>query len=426
MTKLHSRCFRFLCLAGALLVTAPLAVADDYRDARADLVAAYGANDFDAMVVAARRALQARPGYPGALFNLALAHALNDDAAASLQVLDVLAGKGVDFGAADMDEFAALRALPAWDDYTNRVKALYVPVGQAGVAMRLDDGDFVPEGIAVDAAGNVYLGSIRKGELRRNAELLSRRQGHWSVFGMRLDGDGGLWFASAAIAQMSNVGEDQGRTGLFRLDTATGEVTRSALLPVGEGEQLLGDLIHHENVVFSTDSLGGAVYRFDIGKGSFTALVEPGALGSPQGLALDADNTHLYVADYIGGLYRISLDDGSMVRLERPDSVTDYGIDGLYRYHDELIAIQNGIRPHRVTAFRLGEDGVSIVSARTLLSNHEAFDEPTLGAIRGEDFYLVANSHWNRFDAENRLPEGLSGPIVLKLRLAAQSAVDRQ
>ncbi|MEJ2258517.1 MAG: hypothetical protein P8X98_16300, partial [Woeseiaceae bacterium] len=44
------------------------------------------------------------------------------------------------------------------------------------------------------------------------------------------------------------------------------------------------------------------------------------------------------------------------------------------------------------------------------------FDEPTLGAMRADGFYFVANSHWNRFDQENRLPDGLSGPIVLKLR----------
>jgi len=29
----------------------------------------------------------------------------------------------------------------------------------------------------------------------------------------------------------------------------------------------------------------------------------------------------------------------------------------------------------------------------------------------------VANSHWNRFDAENNLPEDLSGPIVLRVSL---------
>jgi len=423
--KFRTRWIRSFCLAGTALVAAPLALADDYRDARADLVAAYQANDYDTMVVAARKALEARPGFPGALFNLALAHVLNDEAEDSLRVLEMLAGMGVDFGADEMDEFAALRALPEWASFTRRVKALYAPVGQASVALQLDDGHFVPEGIAVDDDGNIYLGSIRKGELLRNADVLSHRRGHWSVFGMRFDDDGGLWFASAAVAQMSDVGGDEGKTGLFRLDVQTGAVTRSALLPRSDGKQLLGDLVIDDNVIFSTDSLGGAVYRYDIENDAFTAIVEPGDMGSPQGLVLDEGREHLYVADYIGGLYRISLKDEARVRISLPDAATAYGIDGLYRHNNELIAIQNGIRPHRVTAFRLSDDGLSIVSARTLLSNHEAFDEPTLGVVRGDDFYVVANSHWNRFDAENRLPDGLSGPIILKLRLPSHSGVDR-
>jgi len=89
----------------------------------------------------------------------------------------------------------------------------------------------------------------------------------------------------------------------------------------------------------------------------------------------------------------------------------------LYRHGNELIAIQNGIRPHRVVAYRLSDDGVSIEASRTLASNLPEFDEPTLGVVRGDDFYFVANSHWNRFDTENRLPDGLSGPIILILEL---------
>ena len=99
---------------------------------------------------------------------------------------------------------------------------------------------------------------------------------------------------------------------------------------------------------------------------------------------------------------------------------TDYGIDGMYIYGDELIAIQNGVRPHRVVAFKLSGDGLSITGSRVLASNLPEFDEPTLGTIRGDYFYFVANSHWNRFDQENQLPEGLSGPIILKVSLASQ------
>lgn len=57
----------------ALLIAATTAIADNYAEARARLVAAYQAQDYSAMVEAAGEALQARPGYPGARFNLALA-----------------------------------------------------------------------------------------------------------------------------------------------------------------------------------------------------------------------------------------------------------------------------------------------------------------------------------------------------------------
>ena len=104
-----------------------------------------------------------------------------------------------------------------------------------------------------------------------------------------------------------------------------------------------------------------------------------------------------------------------------PERTSAYGIDGLYRYGDELIAIQNGIRPHRVVAFTLSDDGGAVTASRVLAANLADFDEPTLGVVSGGDFYFVANSHWNRFDRENRLPDDLSGPVILKLDLGRNS-----
>jgi hypothetical protein len=376
------------------------AFADDYAAARAELVAAYQAQDYDAMVAAARDSLDARPGFPGALFNLALAEMLSGDSVASLRTLNTLLTRGIDFGADEMDEFAALRDVPGWDAYRQGIEALYEPVGEAQVALQLDIDRFVPEGIAFDANGEAYLGSIHQGQLIKvvgEPHIISDRAGHWSVFGMRFHEDGGLWFASAAIAQMAAVGEDEGKTGLFRIDPDTGEVTHSAILPDNADAQLLGDLVIKGDTIFTTDSLSGAVYQYDVATRQFTTIVNPGEMGSPQGLVAN----------------------GSKVKLAVPDSTTDYGIDGLYRHGNELIAIQNGIRPHRVVAYRLSDDGVSIETSRTLASNLPEFDEPTLGVVRGDDFYFVANSHWNRFDTENRLPDGLSGPIILKVRVTS-------
>ena len=395
--------------------------ADDYGDARAELVAAYQAEDFSAMQLAAHKAVAARPGYPGALFNLALAYTLNDNHRDSLRILRRLLAKGVDFGIADLDQFVAVRELDGWSSYHADVQALNEPMGIAEIVSTHSEPKFVPEGIAIDADGQLYLGSIRTGQLIRlssSADILIERDTHWSVFGMRFHADGGLWFASAAVPQLADVGSEEGRTGLFRLDVSSGTITKTAILPQYESAQVLGDLvIADENTIYTTDSLTGAIYRYYIDANEFEVLVERGTLGSPQGLVFDDSGRYLYVADYIGGLYRVSVQDGSFVKVDVDDGLTDYGIDGMYRYGNELVVIQNGVRPHRVAALQLGDNGHSITGSRILASNLQQFDEPTLGVVRGDDFYFVANSHWNRFDRENKLPEGLAGPVIMRLPL---------
>ena len=74
------------------------------------------------MVVAADKALLARPGYPAARFNLALAHALAGNAEASLGELEALLAAGIDFGVADLDDFAPVRALPDWARFERGVR----------------------------------------------------------------------------------------------------------------------------------------------------------------------------------------------------------------------------------------------------------------------------------------------------------------
>lgn len=220
------------------------------------------------------------------------------------------------------------------------------------------------------------------------------------------------------MPQFANVGDDAGQSGLFRYDTERDEISHTALLPESDDPQVLGDLvIGSDDLIYATDSLSGVLYRYRIASDTYEVIVDRGVFGSPQGLVLDATAQFLYVADYVGGLYRVTLENGDVEKVAIAANVTDYGIDGLYRYGNELIAIQNGVQPHRVAALTLDDDGLSITAARTIAANLEEFDEPTLGFVSGDDFYFVANSHWNRFDAQNELPSALSGPIILRVSL---------
>jgi len=410
-------------LSAALLVAALPAAADDYDDARADLLAAYEAVDYTAMRAAAERALAARPGYPGAMFNLAFAQVLDGDPDASLATLNRLAAQKIDFGIADIEGFAPLKELSGWDDYFERVAAIKEPIGNARVVWTYPTSKFIPEGIAVSAEKELYLGSIRHGDIVRigvneRRVASARGVGHWSVFGMRLKGDA-LWYVSSAIAEFEGLSaQDAGSNGLYAVDTRDGRLLRSAPLPKTDGEQVLGDLVIADaDTIFLTDQADGVVYRYSIRENSFQTLLARGTIVSPQGLVLDARREHLYVADYVGGIYRVALASGAVEGVSAEANTSLYGIDGLYRYRDELIAIQNGIRPHRVVALTLSDDGRSVVGSRILAMNLAQFDEPNLGQVVGDAFVFIANSHWNRFDAQGELPVGLSGPVVLEVEL---------
>ena len=417
---------RSLLILAAILGNTPALAGGDYAQSRANMVDAYRSGDFARMVVFADQALQARPGFPGALFNLALAQALANDPATALATLNRLADIQVDPGALEMEEFSALAKLPGWPDYLGRVQELRQPVGKPDIAFELDQGDFIPEGIALADDGTAYLGSIRHGSLLRltgndSAELISTpsSSGHWSVMGMHLDAQGQLWLASSALAQLQGLAtEDAGQSGLFRLNPDTGEVTHRAVLPADGREHVLGDLaIADSGRLYTTDSLTGMVYEYRTGTGKFTPLVDEGTFQSPQGLVLDASGENLYLADYNHGIYRLGLASGKVDKLVTPGDVSPHGVDGLYRHGKDLIAIQNGIRPHRVVRWRLDDSGLKILSAQILAMNLPEFDEPTLGAIYRDRFYFVANSHWNRFTRDNSLPGDLRGPVILRVPL---------
>ena len=110
-----------LVLFLAVLLFGQNVLADAYGDARAELVAAHEAQDFEAMQDAARKALLARPNNPGALFNLAYAQILGGYSDGAMSTLNSLADMAVDFGVVGIDEFALLKTHASWPAYRERV-----------------------------------------------------------------------------------------------------------------------------------------------------------------------------------------------------------------------------------------------------------------------------------------------------------------
>lgn len=199
----------------------------------------------------------------------------------------------------------------------------------------------------------------------------------------------------------------------------TGEPSEFRLIPAPPGVAVSDLAVGLDGTVYASDPVGGGVYRASPSAAELSALVGPGALRSPQGLAVSADGARLYVSDYRYGLAVIDLVSGARTRLSSDVPAALDGVDGLWLHGRELIAVQNGTSPMRISAFALSEDGTRIIGHRILEQAHPDWTEPLGGSVAKGALYYVATGQWDRYD-QGRLRDGMTAipSVIRRLPLA--------
>jgi len=376
-----------------------------------------------------RRAVAAWPQqqfYIGAYASLS---ARLSDTAETIRALTQLADLGLSLDVAADSDFALVRDAPALRPVLHRLAANAAPAQRSTVAATLPQDDFYPEGISHDPARGVwYLASVRHRKvtrLTRNgvAENLIKegQDSLWAVLGVRADpSTGTLWVTSAAIPQMIGyLPSDQGRSGIFAFDLATGRLKARYLLPASTTGHLLGDLVVAPNGdVYATDSQDPAIWRVLKGSGQVQEFLRHPLFRSLQGPVVDPSGRTLYVADYSLGVLAVDLNTREVTALPAPPRSTGLGIDGLAWYQGGLIGVQNGVTPARIVRITLDPGGRRI-SAIDLLDHHALATEPTIGTVWGKSFFYVANSQWDEYDDAGHLKPGakLERPRILEIKL---------
>ncbi|MBX7531500.1 hypothetical protein K3165_01025 [Qipengyuania sp. 1XM1-15A] len=163
---------------------------------------------------------------------------------------------------------------------------------------------------------------------------------------------------------------------------------------------VLSDLHRAEDgTLYASDPLNGGVYFLGPEREAIGALLEPGTLRSPQGLATSEDGKRLYVSDYRYGIAIIDLATREVSRLRSDIPVILDGTDALFRRGNSLIAIQNGTSPMRITQFDLSDDGTRVVGHRILEMAHGEWTEPLGGYLGQNALYYVGNGQWDKYVA---------------------------
>jgi hypothetical protein len=217
------------------------------------------------------------------------------------------------------------------------------------------------------------------------------------------------WIASGNLDGSEE--RDQGQAGLIRKVASRAE---TVILAAPDGVTLSDLAVGPDGAVYASDPMSGGVYTVAPDARQISELIAPGTFRSPQGLAVSEDGRRLYLSDYRYGLAVIDLATGAVSRLASDVPAALDGVDGLWRYGNALIAVQNGTSPMRISAFTLSDDSTRITGHRVLEQAHPEWTEPLGGSIADGALYYVATGQWGRYD-KGVLHEGMAArPTVIR------------
>jgi hypothetical protein len=402
--------------------------ADAAREAWARAAAALQRGDSASALEEVHRAAAAWPSQPAYHWARAVLAARLHDSAAVAVALARYADLGLGRDLAD-PAFDAYRGLPwfRWAEDAHRRNAAVLARSREHATLR--DSTMWPEAVDYDSTtGRFYVGSIRHRTIvevapdgRERVLWAPHTAGIGAIFGVRVDAARGvLWATTAGLPQMAGfLPADTAIAALLQVRLRDGRILRRIDLPATR-QHLPGDLTLAANGdVFVSDSRNPALYRLPRGGERLEEMTHP-LFRSLQGVAVDSAGT-VYVADYSHGLLRVDFARRAVRRLTTAWGVTTLGIDGiaLHAASRSIIAVQNGTRPPQIVRFRLDAAGDAIVERRVLDRRWDIADEPTIGTLIGDEFVYVANSQWDKYDADGvrRTAIPLARPVLLGVRV---------
>jgi SMP-30/Gluconolactonase/LRE-like region len=391
----NERCSRLpsllvgLCLL-AFLGAPPVALGQDSEEMKGAPAEPADAQEIRGQIAAVEKLQHALPDRGAVLYFLASAKEHLRESREALALLKECLALQEGFDPSGDPAFLELKEMKEFSALIENVHRDFPVVAQARVAIRTTEKDLVPEGLAYAAERNVfYLSSLNRRkivEIGRDGNVSdfvpSDRFGLLPVLGIRINpSDDSVWADSFT---------DSGRTELLHFD-ATGKLL-GRFKPEGSAKHGFNDLVIRKNgEVITTDSLANAVLRFDPAARTFSPLPVHRPLFYPNGITLTEDDHTLYIADSLG-VVRVDLATGESRDVDPGPRSTLAGIDGLYWHNGGLIGIQNGIGSPRVAAFHLSNDGLRVTRTTVLENRSNLCVLPTTGAIRGSDFFFIANS----------------------------------
>ncbi len=291
----------------------------------------------------------------------------------------------------------------------------------ATLALQISDSLLIPEGVAYhEATKTFYLSSIHQrkiiavdtesGQVRNF--IRPEQNGFMGGVGLQIDQQGDLLYA-LCFSKIDSIYH----TGLYVYDLKTSAL----ILRIKQADtekKLFNDLVlDRKGNLFISDTERGAIWKLGKGETELELFYSDPEM-YPNGITIDPAKNIIYVASWNDGILAIDVDDPEEVESIHQDVVVSQGIDGLYFYKGDLIAIHNG-KQEKIVRYHLEKDG-SCLEWQEIDANNKYFQIPTTGTIVGREFYCLANSQLDQLNQEtNTIKKGaeLTPTYILKYDL---------
>ena len=298
------------------------------------------------------------------------------------------------------------------------------PVGDMHVTSALP-GFVLAEGIAyAPDQDELFVSGVRTGKITAltaagSRDVVTFRPGV-AAYSLGLH-NGAIWAVTNASRQTKNYDPKAKITSkILTIDPATGAISN----PISDSskDRNFTHLLLGRDDAYVTDANSGEVLRVQNYGTALQVLIPEGYMDSPGGMAENQDASILMVADFVAGLYRIDLTNGSMVRLLPPGNAALLGISSLARYGNDLIAIQNGFQPNRILRLHMSDDWSAVEKVDTLLASPKLLAQPSQGLVQDDHFIFIAKSQWSNMDDQGNPQSDSPEPAVIgAIKLAPQN-----
>lgn len=387
--------------------------------AQGDALSAYDAN---------LQLHELRPYQGQYMYNIVRAAALQDQKSEAYEMMLKMQRQGMSYDFNQTEDTLNIRQTQVYTYVNDLMVEAGKPAGEGTVAFRLPGNPSDFQAMAWDPSRNRYLvGTAEKGQVLAvgedgTAEVLleaSDGNGMWSVNGLAVDAARNrLWISSAATPKFSRFTPIlQNNGGLFEFNLETLELVRPYFLPIDRLPHELGSLaLTDDGHVYVIDRALPVVYTKLPGGDRLEPFVASKELVSFSDIAVTPDNSRLFVADRVKGIFVVDPVAEQASMLGGPDNLNLGGIEGVEYAAGELFIVQSGFQPQRLMRLKLAASGSEVETVAPMAVALAEFDGPGAGALREDALFYFANS--------NAAGEGGGdGLLVLRTPLEAGQAI---